>query len=110
MTALRTFILLLGALAVLILGALATPGSAEASAPPCHEMSHGQPADEAPSSPDKPVKPMGCCVACVATVAPEPPMRAALALPAPPRSAALPPMPVGQTLSPEPGPPRLLIA
>ena len=112
MTALRTLILLFGAFAVLTLGALATPGSAAASAPPCHEMSHGQPApasQDAPS-PDKPMKPMGCCVACVTAVAPEPPLRAAVALPTPPRSAAPPPMPIGQTLSPEPHPPRLLIA
>lgn len=108
MAVFRTLTLLLGALAVLTLGALSAPAPAYAAMPPCHaETGHGQDAPADGGAPDKPMKPMGCCVACVATTAPEPPLKAGLILPAPPRAAPPPPMPLGETLSPEPHPPRL---
>ena len=105
----RTLSMLLGALAVLWLGA--TPISAvSAEAPSCHEMSmdHGAPA-EAPS-PDKPMKAMGCCVACVAAPLPQPPVRAALRAPTPTLAIGPQTLPVGRTPTPEPGPPRTVVA
>lgn len=105
MVLIRTLTLLIGALAVLTLGALPAPASASAM-PPCHETSsgHNLPADS-PAS-EKPVKPMGCCVACVATVVPEPPVRFAVVLPTPPRNLIAALLPVGAILSPDPHPPR----
>jgi|SRR5215217_2120743 len=106
MVVLRTLTLLLGALAVLTLGALSGPASADAPMPSCHEMEHRQ---DAPA-PDKPMKTMGCCVACVTAVAPEPPIRGGASLPSPSRIAARFLMPVGESLSPEPHPPRQIPA
>lgn len=105
MVLIRTLTLLLGALAVLTLGALPAPANASAM-PPCHETSSGHHAPADTPAPEKPMKPMGCCVACVATVAPEPPLRSGVFLPTPPRSLTAALLPVGQTLSPEPHPPR----
>lgn len=109
---LRTLSMLLGALAVLWLGAVAAPAQASAGAPPCHEMtmSHGgTPAAPAPS-PDKPMKAMSCCVACVASPLPQPPVRAAVRASAPLHAPRLQDLPVGQTTAPEPGPPRTVAA
>ncbi|MBA4805908.1 MAG: hypothetical protein H2037_00005, partial [Brevundimonas sp.] len=65
-----SLLLLIGALAVLTLGALgvsAAPAMAEA---PCHEMSHETTStDPAPNRPAKAMKAMACCVACVAAPA-----------------------------------------
>ncbi|WP_224761422.1 hypothetical protein [Brevundimonas aurantiaca] len=64
-----SLLLLVGALAVLTLGALgvsAIPAMAEA---PCHETGHKapDPSGKAPDkAPDKAMKAMACCVACVA--------------------------------------------
>lgn len=105
MVLIRTLTLLLGALAVMTLGALPAPSSASAM-PPCHETSSGHhpPADR--PAPEKPMKPMGCCVACVATVVPGPPVRADVFLPTPPRNLIAALLPVGEILSPDPHPPR----
>ena len=108
MALIRTLSMLLGALAVLWLGAVSAPAPVEAATPPCHEIAvdHGAPAD-APS-PDKPMKTMSCCVACVAAPLPQPPIRASVRAPAP----AVDPqtLPVGRTPAPEPGPPRAAAA
>ncbi len=108
-----SLLLLVGALAVLTLGALgvsAIPAMAEA---PCHETGHKapDPSGKAPDkAPDKAMKAMACCVACVAapTIPPAArPQRAATLLRL---TAVSPALPSGRRLSPEPGPPRLLIA
>lgn len=105
MVLIRTLTLLLGALAVLTLGALPAPASA-AAMPPCHETSSGHHAPADSPAPEKPMKPMGCCVACVTTVAPEPPVRAGVVLPTAPRTLTAALLPVGEILSPDPHPPR----
>jgi len=104
--------MLLGALAVLWLGAVVAPAPASAETPPCHEMtmSHGMTPDAPAPSPDKPMKAMGCCVACVAAPVPQPPVRAAVRATAPVHSTRLQALPVGQTTAPEPGPPRTVAA
>ena len=101
MVVVRTLLILLGALAVLTLGA--TPMTAAAEAPPCHSQDHQPPADQ-PAS--KALKIMACCVACVAAPRIEPPSLPAA--PAPAASAARPPAPAlaGLTPSPAHGPPR----
>jgi hypothetical protein len=106
MAVFRSLFLMLGALAVLTLGALSAPAPAGAGAPPCHETSHSQDAPGGGPTPEKPTKPMGCCIACVTTIAPEPPIRHALVLPAPVRDATPALLPRGEILSPEPHPPR----
>ena len=108
MAALRTLMMLIGALAVLTLGALTSAGPAEAAAASCHEV--GQEAPKGHGSHDAPAKaamPMACCVACVAAVTPQPPIRAAVAPPAPAHDRLSPLPPVGEHPAPEPHPPRL---
>jgi hypothetical protein len=108
----QSLLLLIGALSVLALGAVGASASPATTAP-CHQTGHetGQSSpDQTPNHAPKAMKAMICCVACVATptMAPAPVSGPTLS---PSRvvavSAALP---VGQRLSPEPGPPRLLIA
>ncbi|MFN3670264.1 MAG: hypothetical protein ACK4VY_13230 [Brevundimonas sp.] len=108
-----SLLLLIGALAVLTLGALgvsAGPAMAEA---PCHETSHAAPdqtPDHSGKTPGKPMKAMACCVACVAAPNLDPASDSAPTV-APARlTAPLFNVPAGLLLSPEPGPPRLLIA
>lgn len=100
----RTLFMLLGALGVLLLGAV-PPAMADSPPPPCHEMAamgHG----ESPSQPDKPMKSMACCVACIAAPAIAPPDRSGVAArPASPLPAARA-LPVGLRLTPETGPPK----
>lgn len=100
----RTLFMLLGALGVLLLGAV-PPAMADRPPPPCHEMAgtgHG----DAPSQPDKPMKSMACCVACIAAPGITPPDRSGVAA----RPASLKPaaraLPVGLRLTPETGPPK----
>lgn len=111
MALIRTLSMLLGALAVLWLGALPMP-AASAEAPPCHEMTMSrETAPDAPaSSPEKPMNAMSCCVACVATLLPQPPVRAAVRAPAPGHAARPQALPAGLTTAPEPGPPRTVAA
>jgi len=99
--------MLIGALAVLSLGAVGA-SAAPVSTPPCHEAV-GPVSDSSDHSP-KAMKAMICCAACVAAPSPTCP-------PLPDRSVSpsrlavgLIDMPAGRLLSPEPGPPRLLIA
>jgi len=103
-TAARSLFLLLGALAVLGLGAFGTAAPAEASAPPCHETGMAQDQDRAPS----PLKAMACCVVCVTSPAVQPRQDAALTIRVDevrvaPRPTALP---LGVKMAPEHGPPR----
>lgn len=105
----RTLFMLLGALGVLLLGAV-LPAMADSPPPPCHEMAamrHGDSTSQpgAPQ-PDKPMKSMACCVACIAAPGITPPDRSGVAA----RPSALKPaaraLPVGLRLTPETGPPK----
>ena len=104
MAPLRTLLLLLGALGVLLLGAV-SPMAASTETPPCHEMV-GRSSGAPTSTPDKPMKSMACCVACIAAPAVVPPIRTGVAArPAPPQP-TLRALPTGRRLSPETGPPK----
>ena len=105
----RTLFMLLGALGVLLLGAV-PPAMADSPPPPCHEMvgmGHGDtPSQPGAPQPDKPMKSMACCVACIAAPAITPPERSGVAVrPASPQPAVRA-LPVGLRLTPETGPPK----
>jgi len=76
---------------------------------PCHEMSHGS-TDQAPNTSGKAMKAMACCAACVTAPTVGPTARFAAAISSARLSAPLVDLPAGRRPSPEPGPPRLLIA
>lgn len=100
----RTLLMLLGALGVLLLGAV-SPSMASTEAAPCHEMA-GMASDPPASAPERPTKTMGCCVACIAAPAIVPPVRNNSAVrPASPRP-VLRVLPTGRRTLPETGPPR----
>jgi len=104
MALLRTLLLLLGALGVLLLGAV-SPSMAATETPPCHEMA-GMTSHETTPSSDKPMKSMACCIACIAAPADVPPIRSGVAV-----RAALPQptfraLPSGRRPNPETGPPK----
>ncbi|WP_269219141.1 hypothetical protein [Brevundimonas vesicularis] len=107
----QSLLLLIGALSVLALGTVGASAS-PANAAPCHETGHetGQSSPEqTPSHAPKAMKAMVCCVACVAAPTLDSAPISALTL-SPARVAAVPAaLPAGRLLSPEPGPPRLLI-
>jgi len=104
MALLRTLLLLLGALGVLLLGAV-SPAAASTETPPCHEMA-GMASDAPASKPDKPMKSMACCIACIAAPAIVPPIRSGVAVRAAVPQPALRALPSGRRLSPETGPPK----
>lgn len=105
MALLRAFLLLLGALAALTIGA--APAMAGSSAPACHETAshHGSDAP-APASSDKAMKAMQCCVACVASPVLRAPEKASPSSPRPVLAIGPTTLPAGERPSPEPGPPR----
>lgn len=106
MRALQALMMLLGALAVLMIGAL--PASAltdAASTPPCHETMTHTSGTETPA-PDKPMKAMDCCVVCVTAPTLRTPERARLATPRPATAARPAALPAGERPAPEPHPPR----
>ncbi|ANC53270.1 hypothetical protein A4249_06130 [Brevundimonas sp. GW460-12-10-14-LB2] len=107
----QSLLLLFGALSVLALGAVGASAS-PATAAPCHQTGHetGQSSpDQTPNHTPKAMKTMICCVACVATPTLDPAPMSGPTL-SPSRVAAVPSaFPTGQLLTPEPGPPRLLI-
>ena len=108
-----SLLLLIGALAVMTLGAVGVSASPAMASAPCHETSHAAPdqtPDQPVKAPGKTMKVMACCVACVAAPNLEPDSDPAPTV-APARlTAPLFNVPAGLLLSPEPGPPRLLIA
>lgn len=104
MALLRTLLLLLGALGVLLLGAVA-PATASTEPPPCHEMA-GMAPDAPASSSDKPMKSMACCVACIAAPAIVPPVGAGVSSRTTPPQPALRVLPTGRRPSPDTGPPK----
>ncbi|MFN6982255.1 MAG: hypothetical protein ACK4NU_10055 [Brevundimonas sp.] len=104
-----SFLLLIGALAVLTLGAVGVSASPAAAESPCHETGSST-SDQTPAHQNKAMKAMVCCVACVTAPALDPAARPGPTV-APARlTAPLIDFPAGRLLSPEPGPPRLLIA
>lgn len=112
MRALQALVMLLGALAVLMIGAIPASATVGApSTPPCHETAshHAGAEAPAPTGPGKAVKAMDCCVACVGAPALTPPARARLT--APPPSVAMTPgsLPTGERPAPEPHPPRRVL-
>lgn len=105
MRMLQTLLLLMGAVAVLVIGSGVMPASA-AEVAPCHAEGaarHGAPDQPGPS---KAMTVMACCVACLATPLPQP--RDAVATVVPTQRHALLPvaLPRGLIPSPEPFPPR----
>jgi hypothetical protein len=100
----RTLLFLLGALSVLLLGAVA-PGPAQAEPAPCHEMAGMSSETPAPSS-ERPIKSMGCCIACIAASIVAPPDGAGPVLRPPSPQPAVRALPSGRRLSPETGPPK----
>ena len=105
MRALLSFLMLLGAVSALLLGA--TAGTAAADTAPCHgaaAASH-QDAPEA-ETPDDAAMAMGCCIACVGAPLLSPPSRPRIAGLRAPASHFAPNVPPGLSPAPEPGPPR----
>lgn len=99
----RTLLFLLGALGVLLLGAV-SPTMAASEPAPCHETAGTR---DAPSSlPDRPMKSMACCVACIAAPAIAPPVRGGLMVRSASPQPAARPLPAGRRPSPDTGPPR----
>lgn len=96
--------MLIGALAVLFLGAEPT-AMANSPPAPCHEAAAMGHDDRAPQ-PDQRMKSFACCVTCIAAPAITPVDRSGLAV----RAIRLQPvartLPVGLRLSPETGPPK----
>ena len=107
MKILQSLLLLIGALAVLGLGTVGAPASPAAAAP-CHETSQPM-RGESPNHAPKAMKAMICCVACVAMPTLDPAPLSGLKVSPARLAAVLIDMPAGRLLSPEPGPPRLLI-
>jgi hypothetical protein len=104
MALVRTLLLLLGALGVLLLGAV-SPSMAASEPPPCHETAGA--ASHAPTStPDRPMKSMACCVACIAAPAVVPPVRTGVTIRPTPPQPALRVLPTGRRPSPDTGPPK----
>jgi hypothetical protein len=108
---LKVILLLLGALSVLMMGAVPASAMTGDTAPPCHEatttISTHHEAPAAPAEPDRPMPmAMACCVSCVVMPAPQPPARELTAHPEAPAAPAPARLPVGLSPAPEPGPPK----
>ena len=105
MRALLPFLMLLGAVSALLLGA--TAGAAAAETTPCHETiathHQGAPATDAP---EEPATAMACCIACVSAPILTPPSRPRLSPLRAPKSVIGPRLPEGLSPAPELGPPR----
>ena len=105
-----TFLLmLLGALGVLLFGALpASAMTGEASGPSCHEMAQesSSPTPAPSRETGKAMASMTCCVTCLVSLELNPPARPAAVHPDVAPSPRLTALPVGLSPSPEPGPPR----
>lgn len=100
----RTLFMLLGALGVLLLGAV-SPVAASTAGPPCHEMA-GMTSDAPASRPERPMKSMACCVACIAAPGIVSPVGAGvMARPTLPQP-NLRVLPTGRRPSPDTGPPK----
>lgn len=101
--------MLLGALGVLMLGAVPASAMGGQDAAPCHEMAMGNGSDTPASTPvhdGKAMASMTCCVSCVAAPGLQPPVRAGFVHPDAPQAPRPAALPAGLTPAPEPGPPR----
>ncbi|HYC68023.1 hypothetical protein [Brevundimonas sp.] len=108
MRALHALMMLFGALAVLMTGAVPASAWADTSStPPCHEtaMAHGGAETPSPAS-DTAMTGLDCCVACVAAPALPIPDRARLRSPQPAPAAPAVTLLCGEQPAPEPHPPR----
>ena len=106
MRSLKIILMLLGALSVLMLGAVPASAMTGDTAPPCHEATAASGTHhQAPAEPDRPMA-MACCVACVVLPTPQPPARDLTAHPEAPAAPAPASLPVGPSPAPEPGPPK----
>jgi hypothetical protein len=106
---LNLILMLLGALSVLMLGAV--PASARTgAATPCHEAVATSPSHHeipAPAGkPGKAITAMACCVSCVVTPALQQPARQLTAHPEAPATGVPTSLPVGLSPAPEHGPPK----
>lgn len=109
MRALQALMMLLGALAVLMTGAV--PASAAADTPPCHEATPHHARMESPApAPDKAMKAMDCCVAWVTAPSLLQPEQPRAKAPAPTLVAAPAALPLGERPAPEPHPPRRAVS
>lgn len=106
MRSLNLILMLLGALSVLVLGAI--PASAlTTQAPPCHEAAATSPSrHEAPAPSGKAMAAMACCVSCVVTPALAAPSRDLAAHPEKPAAPVPASLPIGLSPAPEHGPPK----
>lgn len=107
MRTLTVILMLLGALSVLMLGAISAPAQAGEG---CHEAAAASRLHhEAPAPPGKPGKAttaMTCCVSCVVAPALQPPGRQPVAHPAAPGAPVPVSLPAGLSPAPEHGPPK----
>ena len=106
MRAFHALMMMLGALAVLTIGALPANALTDASsAPPCHGTMTHDSGTETPA-PGKATMAMDCCIACVAAPTLRAPERARVAAPRPTVDARPAALPAGERPAPELHPPR----
>jgi len=105
---LNLILMLLGALSVLMLGAVPASAMTGDATPPCHEAT-ARSHHEAPAPSGKPGKAMAmaCCVSCVVTPALQPPAREPVAHSETPAASVPASLPVGLSPAPEHGPPKV---
>jgi hypothetical protein len=107
---LNLIMMLLGALSVLVLGAVPAAAMTGGAAPPCHEGAANSPSHhEAPARSEEPGKAMtamACCVSCVVTPPVQPPSGDLSAHPEAPAAPVPASLPVGLSPAPEHGPPK----
>ena len=108
MRAFHALMMMLGALAVLTVGALPARAAVDGSpALSCHEsMPHSADGNAPSPASDTATKAMDCCLACVAAPNLRAPDRARLAAPRPPTVGHPTMLPAGERPAPEPHPPR----
>lgn len=110
MRSLKIILMLLGALSVLMLGAVPAAAMTGEAAPPCHAATQAAaiPHPQAPIAPEDPdgAMAMACCVSHAVMPAPQPPARHLTDHPEAPAAPAPASLPVGLSPAPEPAPPR----
>lgn len=108
MRVVQALMMLLGALAVLMIGAAPADAHGDlASAPPCHEIAAHHPDIGTPApDPGKTMKATDCCVAVMTQPALRSPERARLVTPRPATVGLPVALPAGERPAPEPHPPR----
>jgi hypothetical protein len=103
---LNVILMLLGALAVLLLGVAPTVAMTT-EAPPCHTApAQDQAEHESPAPSGKAMAAMACCVSCVVAPALQPPPRDLTSTRARPAAPVPSSLPIGLSPAPEHGPPK----